>query len=85
MVTAQFFRRSAYVGVALAAFLATSFLIHSLLPPMIPKGIAAKLEFFIQQGRIRHAHRRYEPALLFHFAGNFRQDNARKWPADSDV
>jgi hypothetical protein len=48
MVTAQFFRRSAYVGVGLAAFLATSFLIHSLLPPMIPKGIAAKLEFFSQ-------------------------------------
>jgi hypothetical protein len=32
--------------VALAAFVATSAIIHSLLPPLIPKGVAAKLEFF---------------------------------------
>jgi hypothetical protein len=36
------------VAIALIAFVATSALIHSLLPPMIPKGIAAKLEFFTQ-------------------------------------
>ena len=36
------------VCVALAAFVATSALIHSLLPPLIPKGVAAKLEFFAQ-------------------------------------
>jgi hypothetical protein len=44
----QLVRKSAYVAIALAAFLATSALIHSLLPPMVPKGIAAKLEFFTQ-------------------------------------
>lgn len=37
-----------YVAIALIAFVATSAAIHSLLPPMIPKGIAAKLEFFTQ-------------------------------------
>jgi hypothetical protein len=37
-----------YVAIALAAFIATSALIHSLLPPMVPKGVAAKLEFFAQ-------------------------------------
>jgi hypothetical protein len=37
-----------YALIALAAFIATSGLIHSLLPPMIPKGVAAKLEFFTQ-------------------------------------
>jgi hypothetical protein len=35
-----------YVAIALVAFVATSGLIYSLLPPMIPKGIAAKLKFF---------------------------------------
>ena len=35
-----------YVAIALAAFIATSAAIHALLPPMIPKGIAAKLKFF---------------------------------------
>ncbi|HEX8077126.1 MAG TPA: hypothetical protein VF511_04875 [Chthoniobacterales bacterium] len=35
-----------YAGIALTAFIATSALIHSLLPPMIPKGVAAKLRFF---------------------------------------
>jgi hypothetical protein len=34
------------VAIALAAFIATSALIHALLPPMIPKGVAAKLKFF---------------------------------------
>ena len=33
-------------AIALAAFIATSAIIHSLLPPMIPKGIAAKLKYF---------------------------------------
>ena len=35
-------------AIALLAFLAASFVIHSLLPPVVPKGIAAKLEFFAQ-------------------------------------
>jgi hypothetical protein len=35
-----------YVAIALAAFIAASAAIHTLLPPMIPKGIAAKLKFF---------------------------------------
>jgi hypothetical protein len=34
--------------VAIIAFIATSGLIHSLLPPIVPKGVAAKLEFFAQ-------------------------------------
>jgi hypothetical protein len=34
--------------IALAAFVATSAVIHSFLPPLIPKGVAAKLEFFAQ-------------------------------------
>jgi hypothetical protein len=37
-----------YVAIAVIAFIATSALIHSLLPPMVPKGIAAKLEYFTQ-------------------------------------
>jgi hypothetical protein len=36
------------VCVAFAAFVATSAIVHSLLPPLIPKGVAAKLEFFAQ-------------------------------------
>jgi len=36
------------VAIAALAFIATSALIHSLLPPIIPKGVAAKLEFFAQ-------------------------------------
>ena len=36
------------VGIALIAFLATSALIHSFLRPIVPKGVAAKLEFFAQ-------------------------------------
>jgi hypothetical protein len=37
-----------YVGIGLVTFLATSAIIHSLLPPMIPKGIAAKLKYFTE-------------------------------------
>ena len=44
----QLLKKLCYVGTSLVAFLATSALIHSLLPPMVPKGIAAKLEFFAQ-------------------------------------
>jgi hypothetical protein len=36
------------VAIALAALVATSALFHSLLPPTVPKGVAAKLEFFAQ-------------------------------------
>ena len=36
------------VAIGLVAFIATSAGIHSLLPPMIPKGVAAKLKFFAQ-------------------------------------
>src|SRR6476469_1089570 len=35
-----------YAAIGLAAFIATSALVHSLLPPMVPKGIAAKLKYF---------------------------------------
>lgn len=35
-------------AIAGASFIATSALIHSLVPPLIPKGVAAKLEFFAQ-------------------------------------
>ena len=34
--------------IALAAFVATSAVIHSLLPPMTPKGVAAKLKYFCE-------------------------------------
>lgn len=37
-----------YAAIALTGFIATAALIHSLLPPMVPKGVAAKLEFFTQ-------------------------------------
>jgi hypothetical protein len=36
------------VGIALAAFIATSAVIHAFLPPLVPKGIAAKLKFFTE-------------------------------------
>jgi hypothetical protein len=36
------------VGVAIVAFVATSSIIHSLLPPLVPKGVAAKLKFFTE-------------------------------------
>ena len=43
------FRRNVLCAlIAFAAFVATCALIHSLLPPIIPKGVAAKLEFFAQ-------------------------------------
>ena len=35
-------------AIGLGAFIATSALFHALLPPLIPKGVAAKLEFFAQ-------------------------------------
>lgn len=35
-------------AIALAALVATSALFHALLPPIIPKGVAAKLDFFAQ-------------------------------------
>jgi len=41
-------RRIVCVLIALLAFVATSALIHALLPPMIPKGVAAKLKFFAE-------------------------------------
>jgi len=47
-LTKQLARNSLYGAIALVAFLAASFVIHSLLPPVVPKGIAAKLEFFAQ-------------------------------------
>jgi hypothetical protein len=37
-----------FVAVALLAFVATSAIFHAFLPPVIPKGVAAKLEFFAQ-------------------------------------
>ena len=44
----QLAKNMGYIAVTLAAFIATSAVIHSLLPPMIPKGIAAKLKFFTE-------------------------------------
>jgi hypothetical protein len=41
-------KNSFYCAIALVAFVAACFVIHSLLPPVVPKGIAAKLEFFAQ-------------------------------------
>jgi hypothetical protein len=45
-VTKQLARNSLYAAVGLIAFIATSAIIHALLPPMIPKGVAAKLKYF---------------------------------------
>jgi hypothetical protein len=45
-VTKQFARNFGCVAIALAALVATSALFHAFLPPIIPKGVAAKLEFF---------------------------------------
>jgi hypothetical protein len=39
---------SGYCFIALAAFIATSAAIHAFHPPIVPKGVAAKLEFFAQ-------------------------------------
>jgi len=47
-VTKQLAKNLLYGAIALVAFLVASFVIHSLLPPVVPKGIAAKLEFFSQ-------------------------------------
>ena len=47
-MTKQFAKNFGCVVIGLVALIATSALIHSLLPPMIPKGVAAKLEFFAQ-------------------------------------
>lgn len=44
----QLIHRFVYAAIALLAFIATSALIHTLLPPPIPADIAAKLEFFAQ-------------------------------------
>jgi hypothetical protein len=43
-----FLQRLGHVAIALLAFIATSGLIHALLPPMIPKGVAVKLKFFAE-------------------------------------
>ncbi|MEY2573978.1 MAG: hypothetical protein QOJ87_2191, partial [Verrucomicrobiota bacterium] len=48
MSTSTITRNALCVCVAIAAVIATSAVIHSLLPPIIPKGVAAKLEFFAQ-------------------------------------
>jgi hypothetical protein len=45
---AQFLKRLGHVVIALLALIATSAVFHAFLPPMIPKGVAAKLEFFAQ-------------------------------------
>jgi hypothetical protein len=37
-----------YALTGLASFITTSGVVHSLLPPLVPKGVAAKLEFFAQ-------------------------------------
>ena len=47
-MTKQLAKNSRYGAIALVAFLTASFVVHSLLPPIVPKGIAAKLEFFAQ-------------------------------------
>jgi hypothetical protein len=45
---AQFLKRLGHVAIGLFALVATSALFHAFLPPIIPKGVAAKLEFFTQ-------------------------------------
>jgi hypothetical protein len=47
-MSAQFLKRFGYAAIAFAAFTATSAVFHAVLPPIIPKGVAAKLEFFAQ-------------------------------------
>jgi hypothetical protein len=47
-VSVQLLRKLGHVAIALFALIATSALIRSLLPPMVPKGIAVKLKFFTQ-------------------------------------
>lgn len=45
-MTSQVVRNVGCALVALAVFVATSAIVHTLLPPMIPKGVAAKLKYF---------------------------------------
>ncbi len=45
-MTAQLARNFTWSAIALAVFAATCALIHAFLPPMVPKGIAAKLQYF---------------------------------------
>lgn len=45
-MTARLRKNLGYVAVGLIAFIATSAIIHALLPPTIPKGVAAKLKYF---------------------------------------
>ena len=47
-MTKQFANRFLCVGIALAALVATSALLHALFPPTIPGGVAAKLKFFTE-------------------------------------
>jgi hypothetical protein len=47
-VSKQLARYFLYAAIALAVFIATSALLHSLLPPMVPKGVAAKLKYFTE-------------------------------------
>jgi hypothetical protein len=47
-MSAQFLKRLGNAAIAVAAFTATSAFFHALLPPIIPKGVVAKLEFFAQ-------------------------------------
>jgi hypothetical protein len=48
MSTSTLTKNAVCAVIALAAFVCTSAVIHALLPPIIPKGVAAKLEFFAQ-------------------------------------
>jgi hypothetical protein len=47
-VTKQFAKNFGCVVIGLVSLTATSAVFHTLLPPIIPKGVAAKLEFFTQ-------------------------------------
>jgi hypothetical protein len=47
MVTTGLSRRIAAVAIAFLAFVATSWLVHALLPPAVPEGVEAKLKFFV--------------------------------------
>ena len=47
-MTATRLKNAGYAAIGLIAFIATTAIIHALLPPMIPKGIAAKLKFFTE-------------------------------------
>jgi hypothetical protein len=48
MVTTQFWRGLACVAIASLSFVATSWLLHALLPPAIPEGVEEKLKFFAE-------------------------------------